>query len=266
MDSGGGTQEDDKVTANDAVKAVRGSEGVARLAAGDWDPQAIADAAQIIEPALKVAKKTSKGLIIGCLAQIAILVFCILFFINLFNPQAAADTTPVGGTSGGDLANADALTLEQIQQILKNAGRQGKNLLPYAQQIHDSAHKFNINPLLALAFFQHDSGYGSAGAGKTCRNPGNISERTDKYKKSGAEGLGRCDRIYGGSHRWQAFSTYGDGAQAQMWLLRTKYLDDGLDSIEELVARYAPDGDGSNNEAVYVATIKKYMKDHAGGK
>lgn len=209
-----------------------------------------------------------------CSLEIAAAVFVGLFIIALFNPSSApagtisSDTnngiTSSGGTGGGDLANADALTLPQIESLLNSEGTRGKRMLPYAQQIYNAAHTFHINPLLAIAMSIHDSSLASAGAGKTCRNPGNISHIANDYINSGIKGLGNCSDVYGGSSRWGAFSTIGDGMQAQIWLLRTNYLDKGYDTLAEIIHRYAPSSDG-NNEGAYVSAVQNYMSKHAGG-
>ena len=207
--------------------------------------------------------------IAGCFVVIVIVVFCTALSVSFLggngeSTSEAGTINSVGGTNGGDLANADALTVAQIKTILKNQknGR-GKRLLPYAQQIYDAAHAFHINPLLALAIAEHDSAYATQGAGRTCNNPGNISYRSDKYKDSGITGIGRCD-ILGGPERWEGFSNVGDGIQAEIWLLRTNYLDKGCDTLEKIIAKYAPSSD-NNNEARYVESIRDYMTLHAGG-
>lgn len=175
--------------------------------------------------------------------------------------SSSAANTDDYGSAGGNLAKGDAVTLSQLQKILKDVP-QGYNLLPYAAQILDASKDFNINPLLTLAIALHDSGMGTAGAGKTCRNPGNMGKRSDNYVKSGITGLGNCETVYGGSSRWEAFRTYGDGMQGLTWLLRANYLDKGLTTLPEIIHKYAPSSDG-NNETAYVQAIKDFMNKYA---
>lgn len=263
MAEGRGAGDDAKDLAQGGIQALKGA---AEIESGNVVKGAI-DAAQGINKAKGPALK-----IVGtcCAVELIGAIFVGLLFINVISGGATeqtstvSDTTQVGGTSGAELANADALTLDQITTLLKNEGRRGENMLPYAQQIYDSAHKFNINPLFAIAMYVHESSLGTAGAGKTCRNPGNISHRSDDYSSSGITGLGNCNAVYGGSSRWEGFSTYGDGVQAQMWLLRVNYLDKGQTTLEEIIHKYAPSSDG-NNESAYVSFIKSYMSEHSGG-
>ena len=186
-----------------------------------------------------------------------------LGFYAITNPGAfsvptSTSTAPSGnyGTTGGDLANADALTEEQIIKLLKNFGDKGKNLLPYAKQIHDSGHAFNINPLFALAIANKDSSLGTAGAGRTCRNPGNLEYRDHKFAESGTPSIGNCS-TYGGSSRWAAFKTYGDGMNAKMWLLRKNYLDKGLLTLHDIINKYCPPSECDVDQ--YVKDVESFM-------
>lgn len=164
-----------------------------------------------------------------------------------------------GDTQKGDtlgLTNPDALTEKQIADLLTNKIKYGYNLKGYAKQIHDAAHKFNINPLFALAIANKDSSLGTAGAGERCRNPGNMEHRKDNFSSSGITGIGDCS-VYGGSSRWQAFKTYGDGMQAKMWLLRYRYIDRGLTTLPKIINTYCPPSEC--NVSQYVKDVESFM-------
>ncbi|RJO62258.1 hypothetical protein C4544_00170 [candidate division WS5 bacterium] len=162
-----------------------------------------------------------------------------------------------GGTGGGDLANADALTIEGIQCVLSQHPN-GYNLLPYAEQIHMASHSFNINPLLLLGIANKDSSMGTAGAGADYMNPGNISYRDDLYVESGIQA--HAGEL--GDGRWAVFDSYGDGIQAKAWLLRFEYLDAGYDTLEAIVYRYAPPSE--NDSAQYVQDVLDFMAEWGG--
>lgn len=154
----------------------------------------------------------------------------------------------LNGTGGGDLANADALTEKGIECVL-NATGHGQNLLPYAQQISDATHEFNVNPLFALAMFNKDSSLGTAGAGRDNKNPGNIGCRGDNYAQAGLTA--------GCPSRFASFNTYGDGAQAYAWLIRAEYIDKGIDTIDKIIPVYAPPSE--NDTAQYIKDVKDFM-------
>lgn len=200
-----------------------------------------------------------KGWVIGCVSlnafNFVVFTILVLVFVYLFSGTSpAAEDTGEYGSSGGDLANSDALTAEQIKDLLTNKIDYGYNLSPYADQIKEASDKFKINPLFSLAIANKDSSLGTAGAGRQCRNPGNIEYRSDLYAKSGITALPeKCN------NRWAHFETYGDGMQAKIWLLRALYLDEGYDSIEKIIARYCPASDGCDVPG-YVADVKNFME------
>lgn len=213
-----------------------------------------------------------KFLALGCIFTSTLL---LAFFVILGTPMAlglmiarneGAATGTTGttvGTGGGDLANADALTEAQIQDILANQISYGYNLKDYSKQIYDAAHKFNINPLFSLAVANKDSSLGTAGAGETCRNPGNMEYRDHKFADSGTPAIGNCADVYGGSARWAAFKTYGDGMQAKMWLLRANYLDKGLVTLPDIIGKYCPASDGCDVPQ-YVKDVENFMSKYGG--
>ena len=210
------------------------------------------------------AQKVTKLLPISCMLQTGCLT--ILFVFAMVGVATALTLSGGGGTGsssdigtgGGDLANGNRLSADQICQLLTTElADTGYNLAPYCQQIHDAAVRFNINPLFLLAIANKDSSLGTAGAGKTCRNPGNMEARSDNFSESGISGLGDCAAAYGGNSRWEAFRTYGDGMQAKAWLLRVYYIDKGYDTIEKIINRYAPPSE--NDTALYIKQVYEFM-------
>lgn len=205
---------------------------------------------------------------LGCCA-FELLAGLFVFFLAvaiIIGGDSVADTNDdstlpngVYSDAGGDLANADAMTKEQIECFLQNHPS-GYNLLPYAGQIYEACQKFNINPLLSLAMANKDSSLGTAGAGEQCMNPGNIQNRSDNYSPSGITASGNCEDIYGGAARWAAFKNYGDGMQAKIWLLRTEYLDKGYDTVEKIVTRYAPPNE--NDTTLYIKQVNDFINNN----
>lgn len=117
--SGQEGQGNDQVTAGDAAKLARGAEGVGRIAAGDIDPTAIADAIQAVEPAKKVVKQGIK-VQLGCCAGLFFLtIFVGIFIINLLNPSSSSDqasaSTVSGTTSGETTASLSSSIINQIK-------------------------------------------------------------------------------------------------------------------------------------------------------
>ncbi len=151
------------------------------------------------------------------------------------------------GNGGGDLANADSLSVKGIECVLDATGH-GYNLKPYAQDLYKAAHDFHVNPLYSLAQFDKDSSLGTAGAGLDNKNPGNIG--CDQGYTTGAGVQYSCADF-------AVFNTFGDGMRAHNWLIRTEYLDQGLTTIEAIINKYAPPSANDTNQ--YIQDVKDFM-------
>lgn len=80
------------------------------------------------------------------------------------------------------------------------------------------------------------------------KNPFNIRRSTSKW-------VGKVPN--GTDPEFEQFNTLLYGIRAGLYLL-TKYVRDyKLKSVKEIIHRYAPDGDGGNNEKMYCAAILK---------
>jgi len=78
------------------------------------------------------------------------------------------------------------------------------------------------------------------------KNPFNIRRSMSKW-------VGKVPQ--GTDPEFEQFSAFQFGVRAGLYLL-TKYVRDyKLKSVEEIIHRYAPDGDGGNNEKAYCAAL-----------
>jgi hypothetical protein len=104
--------------------------------------------------------------------------------------------------------------------------------------------KYGIDPAFALAFFMHESSFGTQGEARVTFSLGNL----------------RCipnqpcvDQDRGG---YAAFTSWQDGFQAWYQLIRNLYVAQwGLTTIDQIIPRYAPSSD-NNDEAAYIAAVK----------
>jgi len=160
-------------------------------------------------------------------------------------PVATTTTEPIKGSHA--VAGRPTMSAEQIDRILT------KHHSPFAgrgKTIYALGLKHGIDPAYAMAFWLHESGFGTLGWAKTTKNPGNI------------RGPGR-----GG---WTYFDDWDDGMEAWFRLIKRSYVDGGLNftnpegftcsrkkpclTVEQILPVYAPSSDG-NNVARYVASV-----------
>jgi hypothetical protein len=108
------------------------------------------------------------------------------------------------------------------------------------QVLYDLGMKYGVDPVFALAFFQHESTFGNYGEARSSLSLGNL----------------RCipNAVCRNNYAW--FSTWEDGFEAWYKLIRNLYVAIwGLTTVDYIIPRYAPTSD-NNNEAAYIAAVK----------
>jgi len=137
-----------------------------------------------------------------------------------------------------------------INQVLAsyNSPAAGKG-----QALYDLGVKYGIDPTFALAFFQHESTFGTAGEARTTMSLGNL----------------RCipnrpcvDQDRGG---YAQMKSWEDGFEIWYQLIRNYYIASrGLVTVEQIIPVYAPTAD-NNNEQGYINALKHSIDTwHAG--
>lgn len=113
------------------------------------------------------------------------------------------------------------------------------------QALYDDGVKYGIDPAYALAFFMHESSFGTAGVARVTLSLSNM----------------RCvpaypcfeDPVNGG---YAQFSSWEQGFEAWFKLIRNLYVAQwGLVTLDQIIPTYAPSGD-HNDVAAYVAALK----------
>jgi hypothetical protein len=121
------------------------------------------------------------------------------------------------------------------------------------QALYDLGVKYGIDPAFALAFFQHESTFGTAGEARTTMSLGNLRCIPDRP----------CvDQDRGGYAQMQSWE---DGFEIWYQLIRNYYIARrGLITVEQIIPVYAPAAD-SNNELAYISSLKHSIDTwHAG--
>ena len=137
-----------------------------------------------------------------------------------------------------------------INQVLAsyNSPAAGKG-----QTLYDLGVKYGIDPVFALAFFMHESLFGTTGEARATLSLGNsrcIPTRPCIDQNRGG---------YAQMYSWE------DGFDQWYKLIRNLYVAQwGRVTVDQIIPKYAPNSDG-NNEQEYIATLKHEIDTwHAG--
>ncbi|HEY6285322.1 MAG TPA: glucosaminidase domain-containing protein [Ktedonobacteraceae bacterium] len=137
-----------------------------------------------------------------------------------------------------------------INQVLAsyNSPAAGKG-----QALYDLGVKYGIDPVFALAFFMHESLFGTTGEARATLSLGNL--RCIPTRPCIDQNRGGYAQMYS----WE------DGFEQWYKLIRNLYVAQwGRVTVDEIIPKYAPNSDG-NNEQEYIATLKHEIDTwHAG--
>jgi hypothetical protein len=112
------------------------------------------------------------------------------------------------------------------------------------QSLYDLGVKYGIDPVYAMAFFEHESGFGTTGEARVTLALGN--ERCIQDRPC-------IDRNRGG---YAKMNSWQDGFEHWYMLIRNLYVAQwGRITVDQIIPRYAPNSDG-NNESEYIAALK----------
>ena len=117
------------------------------------------------------------------------------------------------------------------------------------QALYDLGVKYGIDPAFALAFFMHESTFGTAGMARVTLSLGNL----------------RCIPSVPCNNGYAQFSSWEQGFEAWYKLIRNLYVAQwGLVTIDQIIPTYAPSSD-HNNVSGYIAALKHSIDTwHAG--
>src|SRR5215831_7183851 len=128
-----------------------------------------------------------------------------------------------------------------INQVLAsyNSPASGKG-----QTIYDLGVKYGIDPVYALAFFMHESLFGTTGEARATLSLGNL--RCIKTRPCIDKNIGGFAQMYS----WE------DGFEQWYKLIRNLYVAQwGLVTVDQIIPTYAPSSD-HNDVAGYIAALK----------
>src|SRR6266567_6589260 len=124
-----------------------------------------------------------------------------------------------------------------IDKVLAAAGSKAAGT---GQALYDLSLKYGIDDAYALAFFEHESTFGTGGVARATLSLGNI----------------RCSEGYQCIEGYRAYGSWIAGYEDWYRLIRNLYIGEWrLTTVEQIVPKYAP---GSENDvAGYIAAVLK---------
>lgn len=138
--------------------------------------------------------------------------------------------------TGSSVVGSPSLSAAKIDAVLSNAGSPAAGT---GQTFYNDSVQYGIDDAYALAWFHHESSYGTAGSATQTLNMGNIV-CTDGYSCIG---------------RFRAYGSWQAGIDDWYQLIKSVYVGQGLSTVESIIPHYAPSSDG-NNESGYISAVE----------
>jgi hypothetical protein len=131
-----------------------------------------------------------------------------------------------------------SIEVDFINQVLEryDSPAQGKG-----QNLYDYGVKYHIDPAYALAFFLHESTFGTKGVAKKTLSLGNIRAREGEPEYQG----------------YRKYRSWEEGFEAWYRLIANTYVKKWkLSTVDKIIPVYAPAED-NNDEQAYILAVKR---------
>ena len=133
-----------------------------------------------------------------------------------------------------------------INQVLNayDSPAQGKG-----QALYDLGAHYGIDPVYALAFFMHESRFGTTGVAQVTLSLGNI----------------RATPGYDSYNGYRKYKSWEEGFADWYKLIKTQYVEQWkLSTVDQIIPVYAPSSD-NNDVAAYIQSIKQAVDEWRSG-
>ncbi|HJT54862.1 MAG TPA: glucosaminidase domain-containing protein [Ktedonobacteraceae bacterium] len=135
------------------------------------------------------------------------------------------------------VAGPPTMSISFINRVLSASRSPAAGL---GQALYEGGKRSGIDPVYALAFFQHESSFGRTGWAALNRSLGNI----------------RCSAGYACRGGYRSYATWQAGFLDWYHLIRTLYIDQWhLTTVAQIVPVYAPASD-HNNVSAYIQAVE----------
>ena len=113
--------------------------------------------------------------------------------------------------------------------------------------------QYEIDPIIALAFFQHESNFGREGIAKYTNSIGNIRYSSNCPGTEFISSLGSFCK----------YDSWEQGIQHWYQLVSGNlYVGSGLDTVEKIIPKYCPIEDRCDVDA-YIASVRDFVGTYA---
>jgi hypothetical protein len=153
--------------------------------------------------------------------------------LNATHPQSISAPATTGGSS---VVGSPSLSAQQIDKILCGAGSPACGT---GNTFYQDSLTSGIDDAYALAFFHHESGYGTSGSATQTLSMGNIN----------------CSSGYSCRGRFRAYSSWDAGINDWYQLIKNVYVNQGLTTVNQIVYKYAPSSDGNDPDS-YINAVQ----------
>jgi hypothetical protein len=171
---------------------------------------------------------------------------------NLWNnstgPIPAKTAIPTEPAGSYTVLGKPTITANFINEVLSSYNSPTAGL---GQDLYNLGVQYGIDPVYALAFFMHESLFGTTGEARATLSLGN--ERCIQDRPCINTAGTTCQT---GQSCYAKMNSWQDGFEEWYKLIRNLYVAQwGLVTVDEIIPKYAPNSDG-NDEAAYIAAIK----------
>lgn len=188
-------------------------------------------------------KKYPYLMVLACLA------FMVIAGLNAFKNPPTGNYIVTIHVSDYTLQGPPTVSASFIEQVLANAGSPAAGT---GQALYSLGVQYGIDPVYALAFFAHESTFGTSGEAPLTRSLGN--ERCIADRPCNARGFAVFTSWVDGFDHWYSLMLHGY-IQSQINQSVGRKVCPCL-TVEQIVPVYAPDSDG-NDVAGYIAAIEQ---------
>jgi len=161
------------------------------------------------------------------------------------SPLSSHQMTVIVFPASSSVIGGPSLSAAFIDRVLAMYGSPavglGRALVVDSQQFH-------IDDVFALAFFLHESTFGTSGVARVTHSLGNII----------CSGYPTCFQGFRSYTSWQV------GTWDWFRLITYEYLPRGLSTVQAIVPVYAPASDGNNPSSYIAAVLQAVATWHAG--
>ena len=157
----------------------------------------------------------------------------LLMFVSL--PAISTIMHPPSGSYS--VLGQPTVSAEFINRVLSANGSPATGT---GQAVFDLGEKYGIDPVFALAFFQHESSFGTTGVARATRSPGNI----------------RASAGYTQIDGYRAYRSWTSGFEDWYKLIKNLYIGQwNLTTVGQIVPVYAPSSD-NNDVGAYISAVE----------